>query len=478
MSHQTEVDVFISGCGPVGLFAAINLVRYGMTVRIVDIFPSVSSERARATLLQPRSLELLHQAGFCERFLKIGRQTTNLYVYNQNCEEKLLLDINNYQDTEYQFTLQLRQHLIEQLLIDELAAYGVLVERPVELVDFVVDGKGGVLSSLKDLNTGSISFVRSKYLLGCDGSHSFIRKRLGIPMEGDTTETLYGRIDGIIKTNLPRPDELCRIQGEMGSASAVPIDSGYTRVGFTVKTADSDDPINRHNVTLDMLLERAIQSFKPFELEFEEVVWWTVYQGLNIGFMDAHNIAWKIFWRERKGAQPILLDTYQEERRFVAERVIELDRKQTSLSVGRGLQGSSPGLNSNVEKVRIDVSNVLFALLFFFYEIVPFLNGNMRRFHLDPGDQLHHNEELVLQHRSRDRVRTQFSQRPRPHPNGPASGREDPKAGTARTGQLGCPVHHRFGDTPIQRDASRRVLLPVGFRWRPGHECVENEGFR
>ncbi|RUS27966.1 hypothetical protein BC938DRAFT_482515 [Jimgerdemannia flammicorona] len=78
---------------------------------------------------------------------------------------------------------------------------------------------------------------------------------------------------------------------------------------------------------------------------------------LNLGLMDAHSIAWKIFQRERKGTQPIILDTYQEERRFVSERVIELDRKQASLSAGRGPQGSSPGLNSSVAKVRVDESN-------------------------------------------------------------------------------------------------------------------------
>ncbi|RUP49507.1 hypothetical protein BC936DRAFT_142358 [Jimgerdemannia flammicorona] len=88
-------------------------------------------------------------------------------------------------------------------------------------------------------------------------------------MEGDTTETLF-------KTNLPRPDELwyyCNLRNELkfkerwDPLRTFPSTAGIHGSTLTTLT---------YNVTSDMIIERAIQGFKPFELEFKEIVWWTI----------------------------------------------------------------------------------------------------------------------------------------------------------------------------------------------------------
>ncbi|RUP52460.1 thioredoxin-like protein [Jimgerdemannia flammicorona] len=245
----------------------------------------------------------------------------------------------------------------------------------------------------------------------CDGARSFVRKRLGYAFEGDTDDSLYVRIDGILKTNIPHADEIVlvissfvghacsvlrkrdltrftvpvrrRIQSQdFGTVTIMSLDHGTSRIGFPIVDThdrESGDPLK---FNLDDLLKLTKSRMAPWEVEFEDVHWWTVFPvtltfvneliiihlvgqrlveqfsykdriflcGINLGLMDAHNLAWKLLWYERKGAKNMLLGTYNEERRSIAEQVIDLDKKLVSYAALKAPRGFSPGLNSTFAK--------------------------------------------------------------------------------------------------------------------------------
>ncbi|RUS35085.1 FAD-binding monooxygenase [Jimgerdemannia flammicorona] len=138
----SSVDVLIVGAGPVGLFAAFNLLRYGFSVRIIV------ERYGRAAMLHSRTLELLHQSGLSETFLQEGRKSHKMWIVTDGEWKVMGPPLHALRDTEFKYSLILRQFMIEQLLTEKLAEYGVQVERSIELVDFDVQDEDGSVSAV------------------------------------------------------------------------------------------------------------------------------------------------------------------------------------------------------------------------------------------------------------------------------------------------------------------------------------------
>jgi len=250
-----------------------------------------------------------------------------------------------------------------------MSRYGVVVQAPVELKGIEVDDKipaGGhrITATVLDHRSAKEQAVKCKYLIGCDGGRSSVRSMVNIPFEGSTTEDRWVRIDGVVKTSVPKPRTYCSIESPThGNVLWVGLDRGTTRIGYAF-TADRAKGYETFDEAA--AIEEAIAAVKPFDLEFERVDWWTIYsigqriaqnfsvgdcvflagdaahthssgaaQGMNTGIHDSVNLAWKLSLVLRGLAKPDILHSYQGERLPNVSKLIQYDKDISRLMTNR-----------------------------------------------------------------------------------------------------------------------------------------------
>ncbi|KAI0912818.1 FAD binding domain-containing protein [Ustulina deusta] len=372
--NESLVDVLVVGAGPVGLITAYQLARFGgVSVRIIEKHPkSVQDAYGRAITLFPRTSEMLDQLGLADELLQEAFACRETAAYNSRGEEvhgRGWSFMNEMKDTAFDFSLVLRQRYQEEIFRKALKRYGVEVEAPVELIGIDIDDTASsschsVTATVQDAEKGVLKTIRCKRLVGADGGRSSVRRLLAIPFEGATSEDKWVRIDGYVKTNLPKPRTYCSIESPThGNVLWVGLDRGATRIGY----AFTDDRANAYaEFDEQAAITEAVAAVKPFTLEFEQVYWWTIYtvgqriakrfsvddrvflvgdachthssgaaQGLNTGIHDTVNLAWKLSLVLRDLALPTLLNTYEIERRPNVQKLIQYDADISRLMTNR-----------------------------------------------------------------------------------------------------------------------------------------------
>jgi phenol 2-monooxygenase len=245
----------------------------------------------------------------------------------------------------------------------------VEVEAPVALTGIEVDERIPVLehrvrATVRNGATGKIEEVRCKFVIGCDGGKSSVRKFMGIPFTGSTTKDKWVRVDGLVETNLPKPRTYCSIESPThGNVLWVGLDRGRTRIGYAF-TQEREE--GYENFDQEAAVKEAIAAVKPFEVEFKTVDWWTIYsvgqriaeefftkgsvflagdachthssgaaQGMNTGIHDCVNLSWKLSLVLRGLAKPELLETYQAERLPNVQKLVQYDKDISRLMTNR-----------------------------------------------------------------------------------------------------------------------------------------------
>ena len=203
----------IIGAGPVGLLLAVCLSRLGFRLKIVDKRAS-QTLAGRADGIQPRSLDLLRGLGLKRQIMAHGPARVYKSTFWDTLPEGQGIHRTLSSETcppfinaRYPFTAMLHQGLIEGVLIGELKAAGVEVERPWAIVDFERSEKYAdfpVKVIVKHSETNEVKVAQSKYLFSGEGSKSFIRDRLGIKLQHKELVThVWGVMDGVVKTDFP-----------------------------------------------------------------------------------------------------------------------------------------------------------------------------------------------------------------------------------------------------------------------------------
>jgi 2-polyprenyl-6-methoxyphenol hydroxylase-like FAD-dependent oxidoreductase len=346
MSNQSDVPVVIVGAGPTGVLLAIELARRGVEVRVLDKQPSRSQE-TRAVGIHARTLEVFHQLGIVEEFLALGHRVTGFVVHTR-ARRNIELRFAGI-DSPYPFLLTLGQHETQRILDQRLERLGVTIDRGVNVVDLRQDSDGVELQISLPREQRERTLL-ADWAIGCDGAHSIVRRRLGVPFDGDD----YGQdwLMAEVKIDWPlRSDRFHVFAYTAASLPMFPLPSDRWRVFMPEvpnRSVGERQPPNMEEV------ERLVAGRGPAGMKLSDPTLLAAFrcyrrstktmrsgrvlvvgdaahihspaggQGMNTGLHDAFNLGWKLALVAHRQAPPALLDTYQAERAPIATGVLAL----------------------------------------------------------------------------------------------------------------------------------------------------------
>jgi 2-polyprenyl-6-methoxyphenol hydroxylase-like FAD-dependent oxidoreductase len=356
-------DVLVVGAGPVGLTMAAELARHGASCRVVDQL-AAPLPYCRAVGVTPRTLEVWDDMGIVRSMIDAGLWLTGTrsIVHGAQMPDT----IRTLSDLPYGH-LGIRQSETERLLTAHLANFGIAVERPVTLIGLGQNGDAVEAELLHaDQSTERAVF---RYVVGCDGAHSVVRRQSGIPFEGDQFPVGFMLGDVMFDCDLPRGMALRSINPHEGSAPdffvAIPLpERNRYRVSMLapIRSADAEAgtdhglQTDRPAPTLEEL-QTVADRLLPTKVTMSDLQWSSNFrismrlaaryregrcflagdaahihpptggQGMNTGIQDAYNLAWKMALVLKGATSPSLLDTYEEERRPVGADVVARTRR-------------------------------------------------------------------------------------------------------------------------------------------------------
>lgn len=359
--HGEPADVLVAGAGPVGLTAAVELRRRGVACRIVDRLPE-RLPYAKAVGIQPRTLELWDRMGLVRAALDAAVPLYGQLVYSDGVE-RARLDMAVPDGIPYGFAA-LPQYETERILEEFLARFGTRVERGTELVSVAQDD-GGVTCRLA--GAGGEEEVRARFLVGCDGAHSLVRKGLGLSFEGGAFPEEYMLADAAVDWDLPYGYTV-RAMHHDGDGKVddllvcipLPGENRY-RLSMLVPPELSSPSASADGVAHGLEggrrpelrhVQAVLDRLSPRPVTASDLRWSSIFrishrivdrygdgrvfvagdaahihpptgaQGMNTGIQDAWNLAWKLAAAVGGSAHPRLLASYDAERRPVGEEVV------------------------------------------------------------------------------------------------------------------------------------------------------------
>ncbi len=353
------LDALVVGAGPTGLTMAASLARQGVDCRLIER-QETPSPFSRALVVQARTCELFDDFGIIGTLLPRGQPMTAYNVVGPGGKRaRMPMRSFPWLETHYPIPLMVRQSDTEEALSGYLASLGVQVEWGVTFEDFTQDAEG-VEATLRH-GDGTVETVRARWLLGCDGAHSRVRKRSRIPYEGETYPDASLLAD--VRVDWPLGQgELFIMPSLHGMVVAIPMPGAFRyRLTIIRPHHGGDESATLSLQEVQALVDRMV----PVPTHLSEPVWMTRYrmhrrgvaryregrvflagdaahihsplggQGMNTGIQDAYNLGWKLALVTKGLAPESLLDTYQVERLRVGQKLMEgTDKRFAMLSHG------------------------------------------------------------------------------------------------------------------------------------------------
>lgn len=406
-----EVDVLIVGTGPAGLTMARQMAEFaGIRTCIVDMEPG-PLQYGRADGISCRTVEIM------EAFNSSARVVREAYQLKQNTfwepdpdnpqHIKRTEKINDARAGLSEFThCILNQARLHELLIDGMAQ-SVTHLRPHysrEFLDLQIDESAtqdltahpitARFRRTDDEGEGKIETVKARFIVGCDGGHSQVRKALGITLNGDSTNKAWGVMDLLLNTDFPDIRVKSFVQSkDHGAVMTIPREGGYLcRFYVEMDTIEKDKRATDVAINEGDLIAKAQQIFHPYTLDVKEVAWWSIYSvgqrladrfdnrppgssddvmprafvagdachthspkggwGLNTSLPDTFNLGWKLAAVLQGQSHPRLLSTYGTERRKVAGQLIDADRELSRLVATR------PNTGDTSDQAKVDTARI------------------------------------------------------------------------------------------------------------------------
>jgi len=395
-----ELDVLIVGSGPAGLTLAAQLAVFPDIRTALIEQKSEPLHLGQADGIACRTMEMFQAFGFADKVQKEAFWINEVTFWKPDERNPAhIVRHGRVQDTEDGLSefphVVLNQARVHDFYLEFMrnAPTRLQPHYARKLLEVRVDPAGGDypvtarIERTDAAHAGQVETVRARYVVGCDGARSAVRKSIGRELVGDAANQAWGVMDVLAVTDFPDIRHKVAVQSANGgNLLVIPREGGYlVRLYVELDKLGEDERVAQRRITLEQLIAAAQRILHPYTLDVKEVAWWSVYeighricdkyddvpeaemperlprvfiagdachthspkagQGMNFSMQDTFNLGWKLAAVLRGRCVPQLLHTYSAERQHMGQALITFDREWARMISDKPADGGSGGVD-------------------------------------------------------------------------------------------------------------------------------------
>jgi len=374
------VDVLIAGSGPAGLCLAAQLAGVP-TIRTMLVEPKAGPmEKGQADGVSVRSMEMFQAFGFAEKVKREAVWINEATFWQPDATGRIhrAARVQDVPDglSEMPHVL-LNQARVHDMFLDIMRNAPTRLEPDygLRVSDLVVDPTAPdypvtvTLEHTDPARAGQTHSLRARYVVGCDGARSSVRRAIGGTLHGDAAHQAWGVIDLLAVTDFPDWRMKAFVRSDTaGTLMVLPREGGHlVRLYVELDKLAEDERVADRGMDASHIIAKAQRIFQPYALDVKDVIWWSIYeighrltdrfddvpedqaasraprvmlagdachthspkagQGMNVSMGDTFNLGWKLISVLTGRSDPALLHSYTAERRGAAKGLIDFDHR-------------------------------------------------------------------------------------------------------------------------------------------------------